>query len=319
MSLLRTTPLLITSLLASFAFVACEGGEGDGTPDEAATPTPASPHVATVTPTAVVLQDYLVATLGIEADFGRITADFREALPESQEDATHTKQAIVELESALSPFVDEAMETLSRVAPPPEAEAYQDALVSVFGDLDTFAGNVAAALEPGSAIVLDPVIGDFTDLAIRLSDAALQGQTLVVSALESAAEDPVSTYLVAATEQRAEFSRALAEPSDELDRLLAAGDTSGVLAVLEKLIASLEGLRDQWQQISPPAEAEDLHQRYGELIDEAIAVQRLIHTALSDDDQSVLATAADRSKQTSILRDRLDADWDEMLIKVLSR
>jgi len=272
-----------------------------------------------VTPTAAALQDYLVTTLGIEADFGRITADFREALPESQEDASQTKQAVVELESALSPFVDEAMETLSRVAPPPEAEAYHGALVSAFGDLEVFADNVAAALEPGSAIVLDPVIGDFADLTIRLSDAALQGQTLVVSALEPAAEDPVSTYLLAATEQRAEFSRALAEPSDELDRLLAASDTSGALAVLEELIANLEDLGDQWQQISPPAEAEDLHQRHAELIDEAIRVERLIHTGVKDEDQSVLGTAADRSKQTSILRDRLDADWDELLIEILSR
>jgi hypothetical protein len=89
--------------------------------------------------------------------------------------------------------------------------------------------------------------------------------------------------------------------------------------VLEELIASLEDLGDRWEQISPPAEAEELHQRHGELIEEVIRVERLIHTALSDDDQSVLATAADRSKLTSILRDRLDADWDELLIEILSR
>lgn len=321
MSPLKATPLPIAFLLTCFAFVACSGGggEGDATPAETSAPTPTSAQAATVTPTVVLLDDYLVLTLRFEADLARISADFGEALPESEEDAVQTKQAVVELESALSPLVEEAVETLAEVAPPPEAEAYHGALVNAFGDLESLAGNIAAALEPGTVIVLLPVIRDFTDLIIELGEVALEGQLLVISALGAAGDDPVSTYLLAAMERRVEMSRALAEPSEELDRLLTAGDTSGALALLEQLIASLEDLGDRWQQLSPPPEAGELHQRQGELIEDAIAVQRLLHTAVRDQDQSVLAAAADKSAETSILRDRLDADWNELLIEVLSR
>ncbi len=101
--------------------------------------------------------------------------------------------------------------------------------------------------------------------------------------------------------------------------MFAAGDTSGALAVFEELIANLEGLKDRWQELSPPPEAEDLHQRQGELIAEVIRVERLLHTGVRDQDQSLLTTAADRSKETSILRDRLDADWNALVIDILSR
>jgi len=321
MSHLKATPLPIAFLLTSFAFLACNGGggEGDATPVETPAPTPTSAQAATVTPTVVLLDDYLVVTLRFEAALARISADFGEALPESEEDVVQTKQAVAELESALSPLVEEAVETLAEVAPPPEAEAYHGALVNAFGDLESFAGDVAAALEPGTVIVLSPVVSDFTDLTIELGEVALEGQLLVTSALGAAGDDLVSTYLLAATERRVEMSRTLAEPSEELDRLLGSGDTSGALAVLEQLIASLEDLGDRWQQLSPPPEARDLHQRQGELIDEAVAVERLIHTAVRDQDQSVLAEAAEKSKETSILRDRLEADWNELLIEVLSR
>ena len=319
MSPLKATSLPIAFLLTWFAFAACNGGEGDATPVETPAPTPTSTQAAAVTPTVVLLNDYLAVTLRFEADLARISTDFGEALPGSDEDAVQTKQAIVELDSALRPLVEEAVETLSAVAPPPEAEAYHAALVNALADLESFAGDVAAALEPGAVIVFSPVVRDFINLIIELGDVTLEGQLLVISALGAAVDDPVSTYLLAATERRVEMSRTLAEPSEELDRLLTAGDTSGALAVLEELIASLEDLGDRWQQLSPPPEARDLHQRQGELIDEAIAVQRLIHTAVRDQDQSVLTEAAEKSAETSNLRERLEADWNELLIDVLSR
>jgi hypothetical protein len=114
------------------------------------------------------------------------------------------------------------------------------------------------------------------------------------------------------------MSQALTESSDELNGLLTAGDTSGALAVLEELISSLEDLGDRRQELSPPPEAEDLHQRQGELIAAVIRVERLLHTAVRDQDRSLLTTAADRSKETSILRDRLEVDWNELVIEILS-
>jgi hypothetical protein len=139
MSLSRAAPLPIAFLLTGIAFIACSGngGEENATPVDASPPTPTPPPAVAVTPTALLLSDYLALTLRLEADLARITADFREALPESQEDAIQTKQAVVELESALSPLVEEALQSLSEVAPPPEAEAYHSALVNAFGDSQT--------------------------------------------------------------------------------------------------------------------------------------------------------------------------------------
>jgi hypothetical protein len=273
-----------------------------------------------VTPTTPALDDYLATTLRLEAGLARITADFREALSESQEDEVLIRQAIVELESALSPFVEEAVKTLSKLAPPPNAEAYHSGLVNAFDDLKTYAEDVSAALEPGSVIIFSPVISDFTKMAIDFDDVTLKGQSLVITALDSATNDRVSTYLVAATEDRVEMFRALDDSGDELDKLQESGDTSGAqAAVLEKLIRNLEDLRDRWQKLTPPSQAKELHQRHGELIDKVIAVERLIHTAVKDDDQSVLAEASEKSTETSILRDRLEADWDDLLIQTLSR
>ena len=308
-------------LAAGSASVGCGGGETE--PKLTATPAPTAMATPTpaVSPTAVALplDEYLVLTLRIDADFNRINSDLAETLPSLQEDPQEVLRVSVELLQGFSQIFGGAAERLSEVTPPPEAEAYHRALVAIFRDFEDVGDELAAAGETGDPSRILASMLDLTAVASGFGEVEEQRQNLVITALIAAGDDPLNSYLISAAEARRDVLAALAELGPALQDLLALGDIGGSLAVLEELIGKLEDFEDRWQQLSPPLEAQELHQRQLEVTAKQIEGELLLLQFVQDQDEGTLMAGLESLQEFSVQGGRLMADWDELLIDVLSR
>ncbi len=314
---------VFTVLAAGSASVGCGGGETEpkltSTPTPAATATPTPTPAVSPTAVALPLDEYLVLTLRIDADFNRINADLAETLPSLQEDPQEVLRASVELLQGFSQIFGGAAERLSEVTPPPEAEAYHRALVAIFRDFEDVGDELAAAGETGDPSRILASALDLTAVAFAFGEVEEQRQNLVITALIAAGDDPLNSYLISAAEARRDVAAALAELGPELQDLLASGDIGGSLAVLEELIGKLEDFEDRWQQLSPPLEAQELHQRQLEVTAKQIEGELLVLQFVQDQDEGALMAGLESLQEFSVQGGRLMADWDELLIDVLSR
>lgn len=283
---------VLTVLAAALGFVGCGGGGGE--PTLADTPTRTSSPGATPTSTPTVeelsLNEYLVLTLRMDADMSRIAADLSEALPNLQAGQQFV-DATVELERALSQVAGEAADTLVDLTPPREAESYHIALFGLLRSLSAVAEETAAALESGNQSRIAAALGDFTGLLADLGEVGGEGQRLVITALAADGDSPLNAYLISAAEARLQVVTAVA---DFGARLQTAATPDAALAILEELIATLEDFDDRWQELSPPSEAQELHQRQAELIANTLAGESLLMTALRDEDQTALLAASEQ-------------------------
>ncbi len=308
-------------LAAGLVFVGCSGGGGGpaatATPTPAATAAPTPTPAATASPTAAALplDEYLILTLRIDADLNLIDLSF----PSLQEDREGFRQVAIELNRAISEISQEALETLSDATPPSEAEAYHAALLDIFQGFPDIFDELAAALESDDSDRITAAVLEFTPLLSDLGKAAEEGQRLAIVALAVDGDDAVNAYLISAAEVKLEGAAVLSDLGADLQNLLASGDIDAGLALIEDLIARLEDLDGQWQELSPPPGAQEFHNRQAELFAQGIAAERRFLTALRDGDEAALLVALEQLLEFSTEGGRLAADWDELLIDALSR
>lgn len=80
-----------------------------------------------------------------------------------------------------------------------------------------------------------------------------------------------------------------------------------------------EQSEDQWAQLSPPPEAEDMHRRMVESITHQITANRQLLDVIRRQDEAALPRALQLLVETGAESTTVTADWNELLIKALSR
>lgn len=308
-------------LASSVALAGCDGG----TPKPEPTPTSAAPGAAisTSAPDALTLASYLILTLRIDADMNRGTAELSEALSSLQADPRAVLLAVIELEQGISVLAREGADELFGLTPPPEAKAYHTALLAMLRDLEAVAGEAAAAFEANDPSRVSAAQIEFTVLTTELGGLAEQAQRLAITALAAKSDAPLNTYLIAAAEARLGVAAALSDYGARLLDLQSSVETAedlpALLRLIEELIERLVLFQSEWEELSPPPQASELHQRQAELNADTIAAERLLLAAMRDPSEADPFAATQSLVALSPQGASLAADWTELLIEALSR
>ena len=301
------------------------------TPIPTATPTPTPTPTSTATPTAtptprptvLSLNGYLVLALRVGTDLSTITTDRLNTLPELQGDPEALRRTAVQFARNLDRTAKEALETLADVTTPREAQAYHQTLLLILRGYEKFAGDFGVALETQDSSRSEAATRGLFALFQELGPLATQGQSLVIISLEAEPSDPLNAYLIAAAEARLKTAALLEDFQVKLVEASATaqkeGNVNAIYAVFGEIIASTERFEDEWLRLTPPAEAQDLHQRQSDLNAELIAVNRRLLAALREGDEAALLQAQQSQIEVGAEASHFGADWSELLIKALAR
>ena len=311
---IRVLILTVGALLATTC-----GGEATPTaaptvmPVPTATPTPLP--TATPTHSALSLKEYMMRAFRAQTDINSLGTNHFQALSGAA-DAQTVRQLVIQFNRTMSQALDQALEALSDLTPPPEADAFHEALLTTLGDFRSFVDEQAAA-----SATQDPSLLDAEGRRL-LTETALvgsQGTELVIRALEAEGDDPLNAYVIAATKGQLRMASAVGAVLAKLGDAEREGDLNSILTVYGDLVAMFEQSEDQWAQLSPPPEAEDMHRRMVESITHQITANRQLLDVIRRQDEAALPRALQLLVETGAESTTVTADWNELLIKALSR
>lgn len=268
---------------------------------------------------ALSLNEYLILTLRLEAEQSRSAAVWYEELAQLSGEPDAHFEARMERQDWGELYAEWA-DALAGVTPPPEVQAYQETLLNLLPELEKYSDGLAATEDPEERSQLNLRL---LELWSEFTEALVEVQGLVVTALEEQSDDPLNDYLSAATEVRLELAREAGAIGLQQQELLHSDgldeDKDAMLAFHEAYLVALEDFEKHWRELVPPPKAEELHQRQAELTADMLAVEQRLVGNLPDADESIPIAELGSFEETIARLRTLDADWNELLIEVLSR
>ena len=299
-------------LVTAFA-LACAGSEPIPLPTSTPTPTP--------TATALSLNEYLVLALRINIDMASFTNLFSSSQTLEKEEAG---ELLIQLAREMSRSAGAGLETLSNVTPAGEAETYHETLLGVLRAYGHVGQTLTEGLEADDPSRLEAAGLDFTALSRETLSLDKEGQRLIITALGAEPGDPTNAYLIAGTEARIELTAA----SDEVFSKWAVGAASArseadlnalYTSLFEENTAGMERFENRWVQLTPPAQAQELHRRQAESIGKGIAVSRRLLRAIQAQDNAALLEARQSQIDAEVESAKVLAAWNELVIEALAR
>ena len=281
--------------------------------------TPTLIPATTPTLSALSLKEYMVRAFRAQTDMLTLNNDLVEALSGGLENAQRVRQINIQFNLTMSQTLDQAFEALSDVRPPPDAEAYHGALLAMFGNMRAWVDQQAVALETRDPSRLQAAMTRLLALVEESVPVGQQGTDLVIRALEAERDEPLNVYLIAATKSQQQMLALLGNVFTSLSDAQQQGDPDAVLAVYGDMIAILEQTEGKWAQLVPPFEASDLHRRHVESIADQIRANRQLVAVIREQDEAGLLKALQLLLEVGAESSRMAADWNELLIKALSR
>ena len=313
---MKTSLFVPTLLVSLLVFGACAGE-----PTFTATATPTA--TPTPRPTVLSLNRYLVLALLVETDLATNNTDLLNTFPDVRGDPEASRQWVVQYARTVDRTAKKGLGTLADVTPPHEAQAYHQTLLHLLRGFENLADDFGAAQQTqDSSRSVAAARGSFV-LVQELFLLAKEGQHLVITALQAEPNDPLNAYLIAATAAQLELAPLLEDFPVKLAKASATaqkeGSANAIYDVVEELITGLERLEDEWLRLTPPAEAQELHQRRAELAGKQLDVNRRLLTAIGEQDEATQLEAPQLLSEVAAELGNFAADWNELLIKALSR
>lgn len=269
---------------------------------------------------ALPLDDYLLLTLPLEAELSRITAELYVQFPKPDTGFDAFAHAATGIPERFLPIYQRAMASLSSIMPPPEAAEYHVGLLETLGQ---FHGRFDDPSDSLDTEEWTNIAFDFVQGFNPLGELSKEHHRLVVIALEAREDDSLSRYLAQAGQIRINLADSLAAFTLHLDELpestYGQADNPELLALYDAFIGELEEFGDDWRQLSPPAEAQALHDRQSDLVARTVLSERDAVSALRKGDFESAVAVALPAQETIAEMMALMSDWDELTITALSR
>ncbi len=269
---------------------------------------------------ALSRNEYLILTLRLEAEQDRTAAVRYEKLAELWGDRDTYPEARREQQENPDGTYTEWADALAQVTPPPEAQTYHETVVDLLPEIEKYSDALAGTEDPEERSRLNlRLLG----LWLEFNEALVEVQALLLTALDERSDDPLSDYLSAASEARLEFARKAAGLASLQQELLYSNaideDPAALLASNEAYLAALEDFEERWQELTAPPDAEELHQRQAELTADLIGLLRSLQRTPGEEDEGATIATARAFDDTIAQSYALKADWNGLLIEVLSR
>jgi len=248
------------SLLLVLLLYAC-GGDGEGG--------------AVVVSDLPALTAYLIGVLEAESDLAAVTTPTLAA--------TTTEQAADLAEQAVAAYADFAA-AVAALAPPPEAEDNQVALIGLAEDGVALSERLVEAVDSMDLQEITAVALDTLDLSIRGVDEVAERQTLIAGVLATHPERPLNQYLTAVGELWIPLTKDYHRLTSEAQRRLLTGDFSGAIGPYQELIDRFNRFLPEWDAVVAPVEAAEFHTWYREWAGDGLELISLLLTDLRDQD-----------------------------------
>jgi hypothetical protein len=170
------------------------------------------------------------------------------------------------------------------LAPPPEAEDNQAALIGLAEDGIALSERLVEAVDSMDLQEISAIALDTLDLSIRGVDEVAERQTLIAAALAAHPERPLNQYLTAIGELWIPLTRDYHRLAGEAQRKLLTGDFSGAVGPYQELIDRFNRFLPEWDAVAPPVEAAEFHTWYREWAADGLDLVGLLLADLRDQD-----------------------------------
>jgi hypothetical protein len=264
------------------------------------------------------LDEYLSTTLEITAEYGRQAG----GLTEIQQLAQRDLSAFGRAADAYVRFTDEALASLASLSPPPEAAAYHDGVQTMLMTLADSLGSLAAAIEEKDTDGVEGAALRMISALALFGEVAEQEQELIITALLKEPTSAITDYLIDSAELRRDFSSDNSEIAAKLQQILTNIEPESaqeLFGLLEQGIALQERFQLAWNNIAPPPEARELHERQAALNAKQIGAARQLLAAYELGDPARIQAARNRNLENSLEASLLAADWNDFIVVTLSR